>query len=142
MRDEHYFLAIRFCNIFTKISFCEFKSYEERYSIKIFLRHLDFPTSWKICRHKIAEVVNTHQDESLVKIKLCLEYCKYLLNFNFITVDQREIERNHKEFLLVIRKCLRLMKKLYSLNVKKYIPELKKIILRSFTFYEKELPLK
>ena len=102
--------------------------------------HLSFSHVWKNSREKIKKIISCHKHESFVKIKLSLEYCKFLLNFNLVTLDHRDIEENFDEFLLSIKLCLRLIKKLYSIKIQKYIPVLKEIIKSSVYYYRTLLP--
>ena len=142
LRDEYYFHALRFANTFIKGCLSSVGSHEDLYSVKLFLRHLEFPKLWKICQHKLSQIVYSHKDESCWKVKLCLEYCEYLLYFNLISVDQKDLEKNHREFLSAVRQCLRLMKKFYSMSMAKYIPKLKRIILSSVSLCEEYLQFK
>ena len=100
------------------------------------------PRLWKICQHKVSQIVYSHEHESCWKVKLCLEYCEHLLYFHLISLDQKDLEKNHREFLSAVRQCLRLMKKFYSMSMAKHIPKLKTIILSSVSLCEEHLPFK
>ena len=142
LRDEHYFHVLRFANVFIKGCLSSIESREGLHSVKLFLRHLRLPRLWKICQHKVSQIVYSHEHESCWKVKLCLEYCEHLLYFHLISVDQKDLEKNHREFLSAVRQCLRLMKKFYSMSMAKHIPKLKTIILSSVSLCEEHLPFK
>ena len=139
-RDEHYYLILRFCNLFVDESFWEYHNEDEKYSLKVYFMYLGLPKIWKSLRYKIKQIIESHQYETFVKIKMCIEYCKFLLTLNKLSADNSDILSNYEEFLVSIQLCLRIMKKLYSLKVKKYIPFLKSVIKQSISIYSNYLP--
>ena len=57
----------------------------------MYLMHLNTPRIWKICMYKIKQVIESHSHECYIKIKLCIEYCKFLLTLTYFTISNNDI---------------------------------------------------